>query len=133
MTKARTWAEEIKAWADGKVIQWEAYAGRWIDFDDLEHQGPWGDNTCKWRIKPEPKKGWVRVAEHGESGCRWVVKLSEHGGKSEAEIEARPHFIRWLSPRLDFDYPEDYERVEMCRESETALRAAIAKATGAQS
>ena len=107
MTKARTWAEEIKAWADGKVIQWEACSGRWIDFDDLEHQGPWGDNICKWRIKPEPKKGWVRVAEHESGKLYWY----EDDYSTEAEIEALDDFIRWLSPRLDFDYPDHYKGV----------------------
>lgn len=115
MTKAHKNAEVIKAWADGKVIQWlnlwPNMPGEWEDFDEIKHLGPWCNKSIVWRIKPEPKKGWVRVAEHGENGVVWTSSWSAYDEKSEAEIEARLDFIRWLSPRFDFEYPEDYKGV----------------------
>lgn len=47
-------------------------------------------------------------------------------------LEAAKLVIAWYEAEDDHSGTDFYERVEMCRESETALRAAIAKATGAQ-
>lgn len=107
MTKAHKNAEVIKAWADGKAIQWQTSCGDWIDFLDYAHSGPWNDYTQVWRIKPEPKKGWVRVAEHSNTGSPYDLCWRECDPRTENEIEALDDFVRWLSPRFDFDYPED--------------------------
>lgn len=109
MTKAHKHAEVIKAWADGNAIQWQTIRNEWVDFDKYAHPGPWGDSANKWRIKPEPKKGWVRVAEHNNIGSPYELHWRECDNRTENEIESLDDFIRWLSPRLDFDYPEDYE------------------------
>lgn len=111
MTKARKWAEEIKAWADGAEIQWyDPFGSRWGDFDADEDEGPWDVPEIEWRVKPELKNGWVRAAEHKDNtGAPWPAIWADFENKSEADIETRPDFIRWLSPRFDFDYPEDYE------------------------
>lgn len=110
MTKAHKNAEVIKAWADGKAIQWKTTRGEWIDFRESVHTGPWYDAAI-WRIKPEPKKGWVRVAEHNTGGSPYELIWRECDNPTENEIEALDDFVRWLSPRLDFDYPDDYEGV----------------------
>lgn len=48
-------AEIIKAWADGKVIQFYDGFG-WVDFDNARHNGPWFSTvSINWRVKPEPK------------------------------------------------------------------------------
>jgi hypothetical protein len=53
-------AEIIKAWADGKAIQFQSMdTGKWIDLggpDDADpHVMPWDSTLCNWRVKPEPK------------------------------------------------------------------------------
>lgn len=111
MTKAHKNAEVTRAWADGKVIQWRGrHDQAWVDFDEFKHQRPWDGNNNECRIKPGPKKGWARVAEHKDhTGAPWTGTWADFEGNSEADIEACPDFVRWLSPRFDFDYPEDYE------------------------
>lgn len=111
MTKAHKNAEVIKAWADGKAIQWPTAYNEWIDFDEDWHSGPWNDYTQVWRIKPEPKKGWVRVAEHKDPSGNYITHWSDKDALTDRGIETCETFLRWLSPRFDFDYPEDYESV----------------------
>lgn len=53
-------AEVIKAWADGKAIQFQSMiTGEWVDLggpDDIEPDVmPWDFTLCNWRVKPEPK------------------------------------------------------------------------------
>jgi hypothetical protein len=47
-------AEIIKAWADGKAIQFHDGFG-WVDFDNSRYNGPWLTVAMQWRVKPEPK------------------------------------------------------------------------------
>lgn len=71
------WAEVIKAWADGKMIQ-----SRPISSDDrikYEHWEDWGEsssgyiskvppfnrNDFEWRVKPEQKIGWILILDNG--------------------------------------------------------------------
>jgi hypothetical protein len=69
MDSARENAEVIKAWADGKIIQYiplysESDPADWVDFN-VESEGAWGPWSCapeyQWRIKPETKTIWVNV------------------------------------------------------------------------
>lgn len=52
-------AEVIKAWADGKAIQWK-HMGPWCDFDSPKF-GPWNNPNIEWRVKPEKKTGWIAI------------------------------------------------------------------------
>jgi len=49
-------AEVIKAWADGKVIQWSNDNSFWEDFDNNKNWGPWDAEGVSywWRVKKEP-------------------------------------------------------------------------------
>jgi len=47
-------ADLIKAWADGAIIQYKDYAGKWNDFEPITHAS-WHDNM-EYRIKPEPRR-----------------------------------------------------------------------------
>lgn len=60
-------AECIKAWADGKEVQY-----RYTTIKPLEWITPQNETTldwsCKnveWRIKPEKKEGWVNIYPSG--------------------------------------------------------------------
>ena len=47
-------------------------------------------------------------------------------------LEAAQMVIAWYKAEDDHSKADFYERMQMCRDSESALRAAIAKATGEQ-
>jgi len=47
-------------------------------------------------------------------------------------LEAAQMVIAWYEAEDDHSKADFYERMQMCRDSESALRAAIAKATGEQ-
>lgn len=47
-------------------------------------------------------------------------------------LEAAKLVIAWYEAEDDHSKADFYERMQMCRDSEAALRAAIAKATGGQ-
>lgn len=99
-------AEVIKAWADGAQIQYQSvHDGRWIDFcgedDDDPDTGPWSDAPCNWRIKPEPRKGWYRVALLVD-GATFTADKS----MAEEELEQGEGFVRWLTPRTEYEIEE---------------------------
>lgn len=57
-------AEVIKAWAEGKVIQWFNDEDKvWTDYDaHMDCYGPWSNSDDVWRIKPETKPDVVKYA-----------------------------------------------------------------------
>lgn len=57
MNKPHKHAEVIKAWADGKEIECY-YNDQWMTCNTPL----WGEGT-EYRIKPEPKKVWVRIVK----------------------------------------------------------------------
>lgn len=68
-------AEVIKAWADGKTIQYKLTApdpfcthpvGVWTDWREILVPPPVNITIYEWRIKPEQKTGWINVYEETE-------------------------------------------------------------------
>jgi hypothetical protein len=65
--------------------------------------------------------------------CRTSAKEIERLNAEKAELlEAAKLVIAWYEAEDDHSKADFYQRLEMCRDSETALRAAIAKAEGEQ-
>lgn len=65
-------AEVIKAWAEGRVIQWQAAVDCWMDYDhgNKYSLGPWDNRaSCNWRIKPEVKPDMVVFAVVSIHAC----------------------------------------------------------------
>lgn len=94
--KPHKWAEIIKAWADGKPIQY-----KYLDWKDSE----WKDNDMplprfdisdlEWRVKPENL-----VVEE----CVYVSKtITEHGIKGSLEI-VNGSSRHEKNIRLEFDF-----------------------------
>lgn len=50
--KPHKWAEAIKAWADGKPIQWRVVNGPWNDWNNNEVP-PFHYSRHEFRVKPE--------------------------------------------------------------------------------
>lgn len=91
-------AEVIKAWANGARIQhFCAASGDWKDCDGT----PGWHSAVDYRIKPEPRKGWYRVALLAD-GSTFTADKSI----SEEELEQGEGFIRWLTPRIEYEVEE---------------------------
>lgn len=63
MNTPHKYADVIKAWADGKPIQWRIdEESDWKDFNftNTYYRYP-GWNNHEWRIKPEKKTGWIFI------------------------------------------------------------------------
>ena len=98
--------------------------------------GPWKLNS----------KGWdgqfiYGTDERVPDGRRFIAEVDLNYDGSEANarliaaapdlLDAAKLVLAWYEAENDFTKePDLYKRVEMCRLSEVALRAAIAKATG---
>lgn len=96
-TKPHKWSEVIKAWADGKPIQFKNPKGldEWCDLGIGEDVPDFGSPIFEWRVKPEN----VVVEENV-----YILKtITEHG------IKGRLGIANGGSPniRLEFD-PETY-------------------------
>ena len=88
------YAEVIKAWADGKTIQYQLIEsspwssdplGVWLDYNE-QLQAPAVHISCyQWRIKPESKTGWINLysddTHSPESGIIYPDKLSAIKGR----------------------------------------------------
>lgn len=99
---AKDYLPLVQALAEGKTIQYK------LDYDG------WSDIACpnfdeeanNYRIKPEPKKCWYRVALwSGTLGCRMVtLAISDY---EEKQCEDQHDFIRWLTDRIEYELPSE--------------------------
>ena len=90
----------VQALADGKVIQRNEHWG-WADINDPAL-------TCdpsKYRIKPEPKMAWYRVAELNGENCI-VPNSTVFSEGDEENLSLRPYFKRWLTERITYEVTE---------------------------
>lgn len=110
-SQAKAWLPLIQAVADGKTIQTKMKCaqnpyGKWIDLN-LIYGFPLKDaiycarDPNEFRIKPEPKKAWYRIALH-KSGA--IVTLGE--GDDEQAWQNKNGFVRWLTDRIEYELPE---------------------------
>ncbi len=95
---AKDYLPLVQALAEGKTIQLKAF-GQWIDLENPDFVY----SLKHYRIKPEPKKEWVRVG-------LWRVGLDSRRYASSEEDEIRlqslPHFGGWLTDRIEYELPE---------------------------
>ena len=101
MTTPHKWANVIKAWADGKSVQWKHMV--WNDFPDAKltmDSRPYtyangvflGQTNYEWRIKPET----VRYRR-----CLWkpgfdvIVGVCNNEDVAQA-LQECSSFIRWI-------------------------------------
>ena len=97
MRKPHKHAEVIHAFADGAEIQYQNPCGKvWRDIKE-----PSFLDNFNYRVKPEPKMAWYRVAE--------VVGGSSRIAVSDSDIKAlvnSKYFIRWLTDRIEYEVTE---------------------------
>lgn len=69
------WHKEIKAWADGAIIQFQMN-GQWIDCQDND---PSWDLDTEYRIKPQPKEPqYLYVYETGFNAIAIQLSLKDN-------------------------------------------------------
>jgi len=97
MTTPHVHATLIKAWADGAKIQFRRNPmDTWQDIEDCKIG--WYPE-CYYRIKPEKK--WFRVALF--NSCTGKYTTSTHYLDKELSWPHLPEFIKWLTPRIEYE------------------------------
>lgn len=99
MSTPHKWAEVIKAWADGKAIEFRAHGGEWRLFY-LSHRTPgFSNDGLEWRVRPP--KPMYRVALMRESG-RHRTATADNDGEA-VTLEHSLLFMRWLTDWTEYD------------------------------
>lgn len=85
----RHWAEVIKAWADGKMIQFKV-GNVWATYNPTKHAaGPWNCGSAyQWRIKPEAKTGQINIYPPNEYSADKECCSTIHTNKELANFSA---------------------------------------------
>lgn len=107
-SNAKDYLPLVQALAEGKTIQQKASDGEWFDVDDflMLH------DPESYRIKPEPKKDWARLALLKDEKEYFSGRADKDMGESEDEIIKGledlycAHFVRWLTGRIEYTLPE---------------------------
>ena len=110
---ARDYLPLVQALAEGKTIQHckvsgEASSDYWQDCI----APTFGDKASRYRIKPEPKKDWARLALLKDDKEYFSGRADKDMGSSEDEIIKGledlycAHFVRWLTDRIEYTLPE---------------------------
>ena len=145
MTKPHKHAEAIKAWADGKQIQWaepicptssDPLAPGTPDWKDVPLDIPptWSGSLL-FRVKPEPK--WRKEREafaHGER-IQWRSTSKQHAGMAWRDVPPRsPMGLAFDEPTNEFRIKPKVETIRHCliRNSDGSVRAGNAKTESAE-
>jgi hypothetical protein len=87
-------AEAIKAWADGKQIQFDDDDRGWVDV--LSNRPFWSEQTA-YRVKPEPVK--VRYRDYiwkGSNGQYLVDTVNTSESFNTGIMEEQNNFVSWI-------------------------------------
>lgn len=100
--KAQEVAKLYQAFAEGKTLQFLSDSlNKWVDWSEsASTDAPYivGNNINKWRVKPEIKNVWYRLALMSGTYEKYCAIANSEMG--EAELEKYPSFIKWLSNRI---------------------------------
>lgn len=101
--KARSVAELLAAWADGKALQFISSVldgGVWSDYKDSTIPvNLIYSNINNWRIKPNVKKEWCRIAFLNDASL-----VIAHNETQEIFWSERVKFLRWITDRIEYEY-----------------------------
>lgn len=105
--QAKAWLPLIQAVAEGKTLQivkmnQGSREPVWCDVESSEFIYFNLGEYARFRIKPEPKKAWYRVALLKSSGGHVWTDTYEGGTE---QIEKEPQFVRWLTERIEYELP----------------------------
>ena len=95
--KPHKWANEIKAWADGAVIEFrsiELTNGEWL----LLHRPNWYEDV-EYRVQPLNKKYRVFLSKTGYTST--IDSWDEHS--TVENVEKSDIFVKWLSDWVEYN------------------------------
>lgn len=93
---AKDYLPLVQALAEGKTIQWR-FLGEWKDLSVMDLT----QDPSTYRIKPEPKKGWYRVADIRLPNGEPFVSIAGTGRVDG--FDSLPGFVRWLTDRIEYE------------------------------
>lgn len=100
------WAEVIKAWLDGKHVQFRqtpplAPTDLWLDFDD-QHLSYFDNPAFEWRVKPIYK---YRVASFSSGARGFITKYARTVSTTETHKDAEEshNFVEWLTDWVEYE------------------------------
>lgn len=92
----------ITAFAEGKRVQFRSKIhGVYGEFIDLEDPG-FDHPVDQYRIAPEIRKRKFRVAYMKTPLGEGYTTLADHEYE-EKTLESHPHFVKWLTPRIEYE------------------------------
>lgn len=94
---AKDYLPLVQALAEGKTIQYKLEDGEWADVP----QPIFNEEVSSYRIKPEPKKQWYRVALFKDGSTDTADNLMH-----EVILKDHKNFVRWLTYRIEYILPE---------------------------
>lgn len=97
---ARDYLPFVQALAEGKTIQTRNFYEEWIDSSSIAFDA----EPNRYRIKPEPKKQWCRVALFKGKDDYFTQSLGNL--LHEKVWEAETGFVRWITDRIEYELPE---------------------------
>ena len=98
MTTPHKWADVIKAWADGKPIQFtNRFTKGWVDWTEGRPNMQPQFNQDLWRVKPNTIKyrRYVAVEEGSIFSVQSYMQLNNED-KPQAYFEQCEDFVRWI-------------------------------------
>jgi hypothetical protein len=103
---AKRYIHLIQALAEGKTIQHKLT--NQFDFSDVQWiddlNPDWSLKLDNYRVKPDIKKGWYRVAVlTQEDGCS-SVGIADNEAR-ENMFEREDYFVRWITERIEYEIP----------------------------
>ena len=98
---AKDYLPLVQALAEGKTIEYRDSDDAWIDCESPT----FNQHSSRYRIKPEPKKAWYRVALIKDGGGYWTkaIGCEDYNFMDDKNVT----FIRWLTDRIEYELPEE--------------------------
>jgi len=96
-SNAKDYLPLVQALAEGKTIEFLNSNAQW---EDCEYPS-FNQMPVRYRIKPEPKKGWYRVVLFKNG-----TTTAEDEDQEKRWSENNPNFVRWLTDRIEYTLPE---------------------------
>lgn len=99
------WVNEIKAWAEGREIQWRFNSTDYWRTSSYQCGDLLGfHENYEYRIKPQPKTGWIIVT----NGTNYFFPCQIYNSYEEAEEVAKSASDNWSSHRkiIKIEYEE---------------------------
>ena len=100
INNALSYMRLVQALVDGKQLQ-EWINGVWVDIYNIDFK--YGSQY--YRVKPEVKKQWYRVALIRMYGTKPFGTITVSDEEYEQLLEMDTHFIKWLTERTEYTLP----------------------------